>query len=157
MNERYKQILKNDNYIQIINKIENKEEDRIYCKHDLTHFLDVARIAYIISLEKNLNINKDLIYAAALFHDAGRVRADKDHDKTGAVIAEPILRECGYCEEEIKDIKSAIQGHREKKKGLNTLEELISYADMVSRQCYNCSAKESCYWSNDKKNTTAYY
>ena len=44
-----------------INKIENDEKTRVFCKHDFSHLMDVARICYIINLEENLNIDKDLI------------------------------------------------------------------------------------------------
>ena len=32
-------------------QIESMEETRVYCKHDLTHLLDTARLAYIENLE----------------------------------------------------------------------------------------------------------
>ena len=38
-----------------------KEKSRIFCKHDLQHSLDVARIAYILNLEADLKIEKEII------------------------------------------------------------------------------------------------
>ena len=35
-------------------QIESMEETRVYCKHDLTHLLDTARLAYIENLEESL-------------------------------------------------------------------------------------------------------
>ena len=45
--------LHNEDYIRHINRIEELEVDRIYCRHDYVHFFDVARIAiqiYIAAL-----------------------------------------------------------------------------------------------------------
>lgn len=38
----------------------------------MEHFLSVARISYLMVLEKNLDIPKDIIYATAFLHDMGR-------------------------------------------------------------------------------------
>lgn len=67
--ERIKNIIENKKYIKCLKKNEREEKNRIYCKHQIEHFVDTARIAYIVSLEKNLNINKEYIYAAALLHE----------------------------------------------------------------------------------------
>ena len=75
------------------------EKDRIYCKHNIEHFLDVARIAYIINLEKKMNYDKDIIYAVALLHDIGRHREYQEgvnHHQASADIAKDILRQTGY-------------------------------------------------------------
>ena len=52
--------------------IEDAEQDRIFCRHGMEHCLDVARILYIMVLERNLPYRKDMIYATALLHDIGR-------------------------------------------------------------------------------------
>ena len=36
-------------------KIQKLEKDRIFCRHTPEHFLDVARLMYIYSLEDKLN------------------------------------------------------------------------------------------------------
>ena len=43
-----------------------KEEDRIFCIHDIEHCLDVARISYILAFENGIKIDKDIVYGAAL-------------------------------------------------------------------------------------------
>ena len=48
------------------------EASREFCRHDVTHFLDVARLAWIENLERGLGVSKEEIYAAALLHDIGR-------------------------------------------------------------------------------------
>ncbi|MFQ9392946.1 MAG: HD domain-containing protein [Lachnospiraceae bacterium] len=64
--------LKDPLYRTCLSKIALFERDRIFCGHDMAHFLDVARLAYIFNLEENLGIEKEEIYTAALLHDVGR-------------------------------------------------------------------------------------
>jgi uncharacterized protein len=131
------------------------ESDRMYCKHGLIHQLDVGRIAYIISLEKGLGIKKDIIYAIALLHDIGKyLQYEKQlpHNETSATMARPILKDCGYNEDEIDQIVQAIYHHRKKSMSKCQLDEIIYQADKLSRNCFTCNEKESCNWTDDKKN-----
>ena len=65
-------ILEHPKYQEYLDKIKQAEEKRIFCLHNMNHFLDVARIAYIMNLEEELGIAKEIIYATALLHDIGR-------------------------------------------------------------------------------------
>ena len=56
-----------------LKKIESLEQKRAYCRHDLGHLLEVARIAYIMALEEGHQIQPDIVYAAALLHDIGKI------------------------------------------------------------------------------------
>ena len=47
MMERVNGILKDPLYRTCLSKIALFERDRIFCGHDMAHFLDVARLAYI--------------------------------------------------------------------------------------------------------------
>ena len=38
------------------------EASREFCRHDVTHFLDVARVAWIENLERGLGVSKEEIY-----------------------------------------------------------------------------------------------
>lgn len=75
MANRYEQIQLDSEYQNLLSEIEDLEKERVYCKHDLAHFMDVARIASLIWIEEgsSVELNKDIIYAAALLHDIGRV------------------------------------------------------------------------------------
>lgn len=53
-------------------RLEILEQDRKFCRHQMSHLMDVARIAYITCLEQNLGIEKDVIYGAAILHDIGK-------------------------------------------------------------------------------------
>ena len=77
-------------YIKRTKTIAEKEKDRIFCPHNLSHALDVARIGYIMILEQGLDIDKELFYSAALLHDAGRY-SDKPHNESGADLAKLIM------------------------------------------------------------------
>ena len=157
--DRINKIYNSSMYRQELVCIVEDEKDRVYCKHDIEHFLDVARIAYIINLEKSLGYSKDIIYAIALLHDIGRHREYKEgvnHHKASAEIADFILKDAGYMPSEIKMINEAILHHRNKT-NLSKLNELIYTADKISRKCYSCSAIATCKWSNSKKNKEIMY
>lgn len=139
-----------------LNKIQELEKDRIFCRHNTEHFLDVARIAYIENLERGLHIEKDLIYAAALLHDIGRHLQYLEkipHDQGSASVAEEILKDCEFVPEDRREILSAILMHRNPEtKNLDNLAGLIYRADKKSRICLFCPVCKECNWSEEKKN-----
>ena len=135
------------------------EKNRIFCRHTMEHFLDVARLAYIEALEQAYPVSKEMIYCTALLHDIGRARQYEDgtpHDEAGALIAEQILNELGFYRDEIMAIVSAIRGHRAQS-DQSILGKLIYTADKKSRNCFSCKAEPECYWSPQKKNMTIQY
>lgn len=159
--KRVNLIMQNIRYQSLISEIAELEKNRKFCRHTMEHFLDTARIMYILNLEENAALPKDVIYAAALLHDTGRAeeyRNGTPHHKASVDIALHILPECGFDESEIRQITEAIDRHREKTvPSGNRLGELLYRADKLSRQCYSCGAADECYWSDDKKNHTLRY
>lgn len=153
---RFNSIYRHKRYRELLSRLQKLESDRKFCRHHLQHFLDVARIMYIIDLEENLNISKDIIYSAALLHDIGRVSQYVDgipHNEAGAAIADEILKDCGFDETERNRICSAILCHRHDSAVQNDgLSRLLSRADKLSRNCFDCPASDECYWSSDIKN-----
>ena len=73
-NIRVRQIVTHPLYQQEFSALQKAEQERIYCKHTMEHFLDVARICYIMVLQDGAEISRELIYGAALLHDLGRYR-----------------------------------------------------------------------------------
>lgn len=147
-------IMFNEEYVKLLNELEEFERERPFCKHDLAHFLDVARICYIMVLEEGLDISKDLIYTTALLHDIGRIvqyRDGTDHDKASAEIAEKLLPLTSFNEEEREMILDCIRKHREKQES-TPFNEIFYKADKLSRICFRCPAYDICYWSKEKKN-----
>lgn len=147
-------ILKNSLFLQCMQDLEQAEKDRIFCRHGIEHLLSVARIMHIYALEKNMNIDKETIYAAALLHDTGRVRAYRlhtDHAKESADIARQILRQCDFENAEINKIVFAVLHHND----CETPDELcllLRTADKQSRNCFLCPAYDKCNWDENKKN-----
>lgn len=113
--DKVNQILNHPDYQLYLGKIEVLERERIFCKHDMSHFLDVARIAYIWSFELGLKFDKPLIYGFALLHDIGRwcqYETGEPHDIASARLSKEILADTDYREHEVDMIVEAIKGHR---------------------------------------------
>ena len=143
--ENINKIINNNLYKESLENLKKYEEDRKFCNHTIEHFIDVARIAYILVLEENINVSKEVIYAIeGINHDLASVEMSKE-----------ILKETTFNEEEIEIILNGIENHRSESD--NKLEEIIYKADKLSRQCFNCEAEKECYWSKEKKNFTIKY
>lgn len=154
--KRIDRILFHPKYQYALEQIEVWEQDRQFCRHGIGHFLDVARLAYIRCLEQGVEIKKDVVYAAALLHDIGRYRqyeAGIPHEEASACLADEILPECSFSEEEQAQIREAVLGHRRKEDaGIESLADLLCRADKMSRNCFACAAREECNWPADKMN-----
>lgn len=154
--ERVNYILGNKTYRSYLREIEACEEKRIFCHHNMAHFLDVARIAQLLNLEEAFGIAKEMIYAAALLHDIGRhlqYREGTPHEQASALLAPEILRECGFSAAETEEITEAIRQHRNADiREERNLSGLIYRADKLSRSCFACPAEPVCDWKNEKKN-----
>lgn len=155
--ERVNRILAHRDFVEVMQGLNDAEKDRIYCKHDLEHLLNVARIMTIRNLEKNLGISKDIIYGTALLHDIGRLaqyETGQKHAQVGCGMAAIILKACGYKEVEIVDMCEAINGHSESndfQENTTTLNSLLKESDKLSRNCFLCTAKDTCYWGEKGK------
>lgn len=111
-------------------------------------------------LEKNLDIPKDIIYATAFLHDMGR--ADQyekgiSHDEAGAILAEEILKDCGYTAAERKIMVDTILKHRDVEEKEDSFAAIFYRADKLSRDCIHCKARQECYWPQEKKNSRYIY
>lgn len=157
--ERVNRILTHNYYKECLEKLMKYEEKREFCRHDLKHFLDCARITYILNLENNLGIDKEIIYALGLLHDIGRWKEYSQgipHNIASCQISEGILIDCGFLEGEIKEINDAILKHRKNNisngKGKLSLQEIFYKGDKLSRNCFECKSIMNCNWSDEKKN-----
>lgn len=159
--ERINKIIANPKYHRLIMELEKTENERRFCRHDMNHFLDVARIAYIIALEEGLEISREMIYAAGMLHDIGRLQQYEDgtpHESASAFLAEEIMKEAGFGQMEINEVCGAILAHRNKQfGGERDLNSIIYEADKLSRGCYYCAASGECKWSDAKKNEKLTY
>jgi len=156
--ERFNYILNDENYIYYLQRNKSLEKGRKFCKHNLKHFLDVARIAQAINLEENLGFEKEIIYTTAILHDIGKsfqYENGTPHEIASSEIATEFLEKYEFSKEEIDVIKQGILGHRDKKS--EGFSNLIYKADKLSRLCLTCKAKNECNWSDEKKNSRIYY
>lgn len=156
--EFVRKVLKHPVFTRELRLIEGSERTREFCKHDMTHLLDVARIAYILCLEKRLEIPKYAVYIAALLHDIGRGREYTDgtpHELAGIKLAMIVLEDIGLEDEDIRLISDAIGNHREEGSAeTDDLSGILYIADKLSRTCYRCNAYEECNWADGKRNET---
>ncbi len=154
---RVNQILFNPLYRQALEQTEFLERDRKFCRHGIAHFLDVARLAYIQCLEKGLDVEKDVIYAAALLHDIGRYQQYErgiPHETASAELAGEILPQCSFSDKECVQVQEAISGHRQQGGGeeSSVLGSLLYRADKMSRNCFACPVRAECNWPEEKMN-----
>ena len=159
--ERIDKILNHDLFLKNLDLNNKAEAERRFCRHNMVHFLDVARIARIINCEEQLGIELPIVYATALLHDIGKHLQYAEgipHEKASAAIAPKILEECGFDAKETGVIIEAILNHRNavvaEQRNLNGL---LYRADKASRACFACEAKAECNWTKEKKNLNLQY
>lgn len=117
-----KRLLEETEYLQWVEELEQAEAERIFCRHGLSHSLDVARIGWILTLERGQagtgkpgEALKEKIYLTALLHDLGRLSEAKQgtpHHRAGAALAEQLLARIQYPKEDRQEILAAISAHR---------------------------------------------
>lgn len=155
------QIYEHPVYQEKFRALQLAERDRMFCKHTLEHFIDVARLMYIYSLEHQLSISKEVIYAMALMHDIGRIDQIENgvpHEQAGAELCDVILPDCGFTEEETESIKASILHHRNAGNDeKDPYYEMLYWADKKSRNCYACASKKECNWDEEKMNLNIEY
>lgn len=148
-------------YREQLIRIEKLECDRRFCRHDLMHLLDVARIMWIAAWEEGLTagLSRDVVYATALLHDIGRAaqyEMEEPHDIAGVRIAREIMGTvddgCAFSDAEQELIVDAIGAHRGGAKPATTLARLLYRADKLSRPCFACAARPECNWPEEKQN-----
>lgn len=177
--DRINRILRHELYLEYLQRINEWEKERIFCKHDMVHFLDVCRLAEIEWLQLRICemeklqqenkdylldprnrelifVNKELIYAAGLLHDIGRWQEYEKgirHETASARLAPEILKDSGFNPEETEEIIKAIGNHRNSSvKEEISLSGFLYRADKKSRACFSCKAEPECDWSVEKKN-----
>lgn len=154
-------------YLTLVRELEQAEGKRRFCRHGLSHFLDVARISWILVLEQEMKDGaeesvdlpelKEQIYLTALLHDLGRLaelRQGIPHHQAGAELAEYFLTKLGYSGRKRQKILEAIQEHRGNKKLNHDFINIIKEADNRSRNCFFCQVQAECKWSRERQNQT---
>lgn len=173
--DRINKIIKNELYLEFIDKIKGYEKSRVFCKHDPVHFMDVCRLAEIDWLNYRLRemsgsretiivneksdliyVTREMLYACGLLHDIGRWMEYENgisHEIASADLALDILINSGFNDEEVRRVTEAIRNHRNKEVAEDiSLSGFLYRADKKSRPCYLCEAESECNWSINKKN-----
>ena len=155
--KRVNAILRHPLFAEKLRLLDTLEAERAFCRHDLTHLLDVARLMWIDVLERGLEIDRDVVYAAALLHDLGRaeqMQSGIPHEDAGAMLAEKILPDAGFDAEETEAVIAAIRSHRGSapENARAQLGELLYRADKACRLCWCCGVREACNWPEERKN-----
>lgn len=99
--------------------------------HCWQHTAYVLRQAEIIA--KYEKMKKDeilLIKTAALFHDIGFIKSNKNHEELGVKLAKIELPKFGYKEKEIEIILGIIRATKIPQSPKNKLEEILADADL---------------------------
>ena len=158
--KRVDAILQDGRFLAGLQRVEKLEVQRIFCCHRLEHLLDVARIAWILVLEQQLALQKDVVYAAALLHDLGRYRQYEEeipHHQASAELAAVILPDAGFTAEEAAMMVDAIGQHGTEPQSQSILAQVLYQADKLSRNCFQCAAQAQCKWPVEKRNRTICY
>ncbi|KJS74319.1 MAG: hypothetical protein JL56_09660 [Desulfotomaculum sp. BICA1-6] len=159
---RVDRILKDSWYKKCLAQNAALEEQRRFCRHDLQHMLDVARIAYMLVLEGLSNgeaaaagegavktiTGKEVVYAAGLLHDMARWKeyeTGEDHAVAGSLMAGSVLERAGYDAAEKEIIITAIREHRSGGREASPLGQYLCKADDLSRPCNRCDARSDCH------------
>ena len=155
--KRVNAILRHPLFAEKLRLLNELEAERIFCRHDLTHLLDVARLMWIDVLEQGLDMDRDVVYAAALLHDLGRTEQIQNgvpHEQASAFLAEKILPDAGFTAEETKTVIAAIRCHRGSapSDAREMLGEILYGADKACRLCWRCGARAACNWPEERKN-----
>lgn len=161
-------IISDTRYLDKLEIINDIEKDRIYCKHDKAHAIEVCKILTILSSRRELDNYKELSILMAYFHDVGRAfKYDGAHDKCSSDFTRLLLAEYGYKKEDIELICYAISNHSGRMyisdiynyidnnlmedNTKDTWAKLLRIADQLSRNCYECDANDLCKWLTEEK------
>lgn len=163
--EKIERIVNHPDFRLYLDNCSQLEKMRVFCTHDFNHLLTVARLTYLLLLERGEQPDqKEMAYAAGLLHDIGRWREyidGSDHALAGAELARPILKAAGFRPAEIELIAKAIGEHRRNCRSgerRDPLSRALQEADHFSRLCFQCPAKGECrkYSSMPHENKLCY-
>lgn len=131
----FEEYIKNDkdinHIIELIKKILVSEKSNIKIDFYDNHIILCTRIAYELSLEKNIDPKNVII--ASLLHDIGKCGNLDRHELKGSEYARKILKSIKYPSESINNICFCIEHHIPGVSEINTIESLIvAKADCIS-------------------------
>lgn len=100
--------------------------------HGISHIEQVIERSFELMYENKLNLNKDMVYVIASYHDIGHQKDAKIHEKISAqIFIEDENMKKWFTEKERNTIKEAIEDHRASSdhEPRSTYGKLVSTAD----------------------------
>ncbi len=114
----------------ILGKLERDLSPDLYY-HGVHHTLDVLATAEFLCVEEKINdYDTLLLKTAALFHDAGFLQNNLNHEALGCDLVREHLPNFGYSEKAIEKICGMITSTKIPQSPKNKLEEIICDADL---------------------------
>jgi uncharacterized protein len=114
----------------ILDKLQKELPQHLYY-HSVSHTQDVLAVAIRIASDESVKEEDTmLLRTAAMYHDAGFIIQNKDHEEIGCDIARKTLPGFGYADDEIKVICGMIIATKIPQSPNNQLEEIICDADL---------------------------
>ena len=114
----------------ILNKLENDLPANLYY-HSIDHTLDVYDCAKSIAKEEGITgSDLKLLLVAAIYHDAGYLEQNHDHEQISCEIARSYLSQFNYTQEEIDLICGIIMATKIPQRPKTHLEKIICDADL---------------------------
>ena len=106
--------------MKITNELKQYIEDKIFPEYDknesghgINHIKDVIRRSFELVEENQLEVNIDMVYVIAAYHDIGHHIDSKTHEIISAdIMSKDKNLSKFFSEEELKIIKEAIEDHR---------------------------------------------
>jgi predicted metal-dependent HD superfamily phosphohydrolase len=114
----------------IFQRMENELPSNLYY-HSVIHVKDVMHSARQLAEMEGINeYEKELLFTAVSFHDCGFIYQTGNHEEKGCEIAQEILPQFDYTNEEIARICGMIMATKIPQTPNNILEEIICDADL---------------------------
>ena len=89
------------------------EYDKNEPAHGINHIKDVIKRSFELVAENNIDVNIDMVYVIAAYHDIGHHIDSKTHEIISAdIMSKDKNLSKFFTEEELKTIKEAIEDHR---------------------------------------------
>ena len=114
----------------ILGKLERELSPDLYY-HGFHHTIDVLMVAESLCKEENINeYETTLVKTAAIFHDAGYLRNNINHEVIGCNMVQEYLPLFGYSEEAIEKICEMIMSTKIPQSPKTKLDKIICDADL---------------------------
>jgi uncharacterized protein len=114
----------------ILNKLKNELSTNLYY-HSINHTLDVYNCAASIAKEEGVSdLDLKLLLVGAVYHDAGYLIQNKDHEEHSCAIAREYLPQFNYTKKDIDLICGIIMATKIPQQPKTHLEEIICDADL---------------------------